>query len=261
MNKALIGYSGFVGSSLLKQTTFESFYRSTNITEISGKTYETIICAAAPAQKWLANQKPDADLKKIKGLIENLKKVRCGLFILISTVDVFKSPVDVNECTEIDEEGLHAYGLNRRLLEKFIESQFKNYLIVRLPGLVGPGLRNNILFDFLNNNNLNMIESRGVFQFYPMVNLWQDIEVSLSNSLNLVHLTSCPLSVSEIASKGFGLDFTHTLGTQPPHYDMRSVHAHLFGGENGYQYSNKETLMAIRSYAQSEPKISKDKSQ
>ena len=137
------------------------------------------------------------------------------MFILISTVDVFKSPVDVNECTEIDEEGLHAYGLNRRLLEKFIESQFKNYLIVRLPGLVGPGLRKNILFDFLNNNNLNMIESRGVFQFYPMVNLWQDIEVSLSNSLNLVHLTSCPLSVSEIASKGFGLDFTHTLGTQP----------------------------------------------
>ena len=105
-----------------------------------------------------------------------------------------------------------------------------------------------------------MIESRNVFQFYPMVNLWSDIQTALANNLKLVHLTAEPISVADIASKGFGLDFTHTLENPPVLYDMRSIHADLFAGQNGYQYSQKETLLAVRAYAQSEPKTLKDKS-
>ncbi|WFE67739.1 hypothetical protein P8S54_05740 [Thiomicrospira sp. R3] len=260
MNNALIGYSGFVGSTLLKQAQFESLYRSTNIQDIEGQSFDTVVCAGAPAQKWLANKEPEADLQKIEGLIAHLKTVQCKTFVLISTVDVFKSPLDIDEGTPIEEQGLHAYGLHRRLLEKFVESHFENYIIVRLPGLVGPGLRKNVIFDFLNDNNLNMIESRGVFQFYPMVNLWLDIQTALANNLKLVHLTAEPISVADVASKGFGLNFTHTLENSPARYDMRSIHSSLFAGQNGYQYSQKETLLAVRAYAQSEPKTLKDES-
>ena len=49
-------------------------------------------------------------------------------------------------------------------------------------------------------------------------------------------------------------------GIPPVLYDMRSIHADLFAGQNGYQYSQKETLLAVRAYAQSEPKTLKDKS-
>ena len=148
MNNALIGFSGFVGSTLLKQAKFESLYRSTNIQDIEGQVFDTVVCAGAPAQKWIANKEPEADLQKIEGLIAHLKKVQCKTFALISTVDLFKSPIDVDERTTIEEEGLHAYGLHRRLLEKFVESHFEKHLIVRLPGLVGPGLRKNVIFDF-----------------------------------------------------------------------------------------------------------------
>jgi hypothetical protein len=71
---ALIGFSGFVGSTLLKQAKFESLYRSTNIQDIVGYDFNTIVCAGAPAQKWIANNKPEADLQKIEGLIYHLKK-------------------------------------------------------------------------------------------------------------------------------------------------------------------------------------------
>ncbi|MEE4464877.1 pyridine nucleotide transhydrogenase, partial [Azotobacter chroococcum] len=153
MSNALIGFSGFVGSTLLKQGNFESIYRSTTIDGIDGQTFDTVVCAGAPAQKWIANREPEADRQKIDGLIAHLKTIQCKTFILVSTVDVFKSPVDVDEETPVEESGLHAYGLHRRLLEKFVESHFTNYLIVRLPGLVGPGLRKNVIFDFLNENN------------------------------------------------------------------------------------------------------------
>ena len=252
MKHAIIGFSGFVGSTLLKQTPFESLYRSTNISDIEGQSFDTVVCAGAPAQKWIANQEPEADRHKIDGLIACLKTVNCKTFVLISTVDVFKSPIGVDELTSVDESGLHAYGLHRRLLEKFVESHFANHLIVRLPGLVGPGLRKNVIFDFLNDNNLHAIESRGVFQFYPMVNLWYDIQTALNAGLNLVHLTAEPISVADVSKKGFGKSFDHALANTPATYDMRTRHAHIFDAPGHYQYSSRETIQAIRAYAQSE---------
>ncbi len=253
MKRALIGYSGFVGSTLLKQTSFDLLYRSTNISEIEVQSLDTVICAGAPAQKWIANREPEADRQKIDGLIGHLRNIQCKTFILISTVDVFKNPLEVDENTLVDEAGLQAYGLHRRLLEKFVERHFRGHLIVRLPGLVGPRLRKNVIFDFLNNNNLHAIDSRSIFQFYPMVNLWYDIQIALKAGLQLAHLTAEPVSVAEVSEKGFGRPFGNTLAGRPLSYNMRSLHAETFGAKGYYQYSARESIEAIRAYAQSEP--------
>lgn len=253
MADALIGYSGFVGGTLLKQAHFDALYRSTNIGEIEGRSFNTMVCAGAPAQKWIANRDPDGDRQKIESLITSLQTVRCRTFVLISTVDVFQRAVGVDEETLVEEEDLHAYGLHRRLLEKFVEEHFPNHLIVRLAGLVGPGLRKNIIFDFLNQNNLQAIESRSVFQFYPMVNLWYDIETALKAGLRLVHLTAAPISVADVCRQGFGKTFDQEFPGTPALYDMRTRYASIFGGQGAYQYSVRETIQAIRAYAQSEP--------
>lgn len=254
MSNGLIGYTGFVGSTLARQTPFEALYRSTNIGDIEGRTFETLVCAGAPAQKWIANREPEADRKKIEGLIDHLRTVRCETFVLISTVDVFKTPQGVDEASRVDELGLHAYGLNRRLLECFVEDHFPRHLIVRLPGLVGPGLRKNVIFDFLNQNNLTAIDSRGSFQFYPMVNLWHDIQIALEAGLSLIHLTAEPVTVAQVSQQGFGQTFDHALEGDAARYSMQTRHAGLFGGTGRYQYSARETLLAVRAYAQSEPR-------
>lgn len=253
MTNALVGSSGFIGSTLVKQCLFKDFFRSTNIGEIKERKFIFVVCAAAPAQKWIANREPEADRRNIEELIGHLKTIDCQTFVLISTVDVFKQPIGVNEDTTVDEDGLQPYGLHRRYLEAFVEYQFPRHLIVRLPGLVGPGLRKNVIFDFLNDNNLNAIDSRGVFQFYPMFNLWYDIQTALQAQLSLIHLTAEPLSVAEVARDGFGRMFEHTLPNPPARYDFQSRYAALFGGQGAYQYSKRETLQAIRAYAQSEP--------
>lgn len=252
MENALIGFSGFVGGTLLKQSNFEALFRSTNIHDIANREFDVVVCAGAPAQKWIANREPEADREKIDSLINHLRTVKCKTFILISTVDVFKNPIGVDESTLVDESGLHPYGLHRRLLEKFVEQHFSQHLILRLPGLVGPGLRKNVIFDFLNDNNLNAVESRGIFQFYPMVNLWPDIQTALAAKLSLVHLTAEPLSVADVSFKGFGRPFTQVLANAPARYDMQTRHAQIFGSSGRYQYNARETIQAIRAYAQSE---------
>ena len=253
MTNALIGFSGFVGSTLFKQAQFDALYRSTTIGEIEGKAFNTVVCAGAPAQKWIANCEPEADRKIIDSLMTHLLTIQCKTFVLISTVDVFKSPIGVDEDTLVDETGLHAYGLHRRLLEKFVANHFPRHLIVRLPGLVGPGLRKNVIFDFLNANNLPAIDSRGRFQFYPMVNLWHDIRAALDAGLRLVHLTAAPIGVADVALQGFGRSFRQELAGTPGSYDMRTRHAAVFGAAGDYQYSARETIQAIRTYAQAEP--------
>ena len=257
MENALIGATGFVGSTLKKQRNFSVLYRSTNINEIKNREFDYVVCAGAPAQKWIANRNPKEDLEKINSLIEPLETITCKKFILISTVDVFKKPIGVDESTVVDEAGLHPYGCHRRLLEKFVETQFANYMVVRLPGLVGPGLRKNIIFDFLNSNNLDVIDSRGIFQFYPMVNLWFDIKKALTARLSLVHLTAEPISVADVSLHGFGKSFKRELEADPSIYDMQTLHAEFFGSKGRYQYKKHETLQAIRAYFQHEVALKK----
>lgn len=250
---ALVGYSGFVGSTLLRQRAFDFKYRSTNIDDIRGKQFGLVICAAAPAQKWIANANPAEDEQKIDALIDRLRTITCDQFVLISTVDVYEKAVNVDESDMPTPSEINAYGRNRLKLEKFVESHFPKHLVVRLPGLVGPGLRKNVIFDFLNSNRLEFIESRGVFQFYPMVNLWSDIKRALNANLSLLHLTSEPTSVSEIAAEAFGMHFDQPISDSPATYDLRSKFGDLYGSSVEYQYTKKEVLMAIRAYAQSEP--------
>lgn len=253
MTNALIGFTGFVGSTLLQQARFEALYRSTNIGEIENKAFDIVVCAGAQAQKWIANREPEGDLQNIHRLMARLRTVRCRKFILISTADVFKSPLKVDETALVDEAGLHAYGLHRRMLEQYVEAHFPDYLIVRLPGLVGSGLRKNILFDFLNGHHLHAVDCRGVFQFYPMVNLWYDIQRALAAGLRLAHLTAAPISVADAALRGFGKRFDRQQAGTPAKYDLRTCHAAIFGVQGHYQYSVRDAIQAIRVYAQSEP--------
>ncbi|WP_298068649.1 hypothetical protein [uncultured Mailhella sp.] len=253
MRSALIGYTGFVGTTLRSQTDFTEMFRSTDIQNIQGREYDFVISAGAPARKWYANAHPEEDLDAIKRLIGYLDTMTARTFVLISTVDVFKSPVGVDERSPITKTGLHPYGYHRLLLEQFVAKKFPKSLIVRLPGLVGAGLKKNILFDFLNDNNVHLIESRNVFQFYPMRQLWKDIHVALDNELRLIHLTAAPVDVRTVAQECFRRDFANELDRPLVKYDMKTVYASLWG-RTEYQYSREESLRAILDYAATEPR-------
>lgn len=150
MTSALIGHSGFVGTNLKAQHQFTDLYNSKNISNITGKSYDVVVCCGIPASMWLANTNPDKDLENIDVLLNLLKTVSAKQFILISSTAVLAKPVKaVNEDTSNFEENL-AYGKHRRYAEADIESHFENSLIVRIPALFGLGLKKNLIYDLLN---------------------------------------------------------------------------------------------------------------
>lgn len=244
---ALIGYTGFVGGNLAREHTFDALFNSKNIEEIAGRSFDLVICSGAPAEKWKANAEPDRDRENIERLIGALEQVEATRMVLISTVDVFQSPIGVDEDSPTPLDGLHAYGHNRRMLEEVVGARFQS-LIVRLPALYGPGLKKNVVYDFLHDNDVHKIDSRGVFQFYDVHRLWSDLEVALANELSLVHLVTEPVSVSDVARAAFGLEFTNEVSTTPARYDVHSKHAALFGGVGSYIESRVEELAGIAEF-------------
>lgn len=148
--KALVGYTGFVGSNIYAIGDFDAVYNSKNIQEAYGTRPDLLIYAGLRAEKYLANNAPEKDMDLIYQAEENITKIDPKRLVLISTVDVFKNPQDVDENSDIDTENLHAYGLNRYKLELWVRDKYPDALIIRLPGLFGENIKKNFIYDYIN---------------------------------------------------------------------------------------------------------------
>jgi nucleoside-diphosphate-sugar epimerase len=246
---ALVGYTGLVGGNLVTHHNFVAHYNSSNVADLAGQSFDRVVFAAARAEKWRANADPENDRAHIEDLKRALRSFETGYLIMISTVDVYKIPIGVDEATPLSRRGLHAYGAHRLELEEFSREVFDNVLVARLPGLFGPGLKKNVIFDLITGNNLDQIDHRGVFQYYNLARLWADLEVAQARGLEVLNVATEPVSTGEVARHAFGLDFTNEVsGVAPGRYDFRSRHAELFGGWDGYLYSAEEVMAELAGF-------------
>ena len=149
MRTSLVGYTGFVGSNLNESFEFTERFNSKNIMEAYGTEPDLLVYAGIPAEKFIANKEPQKDFALIKNAVETIKKINAKRMVLISTVDVYKNPNKVDECSEIDTNELLPYGLNRYYLEQKVRELYSDALIVRLPGLYGKNIKKNFIYDYM----------------------------------------------------------------------------------------------------------------
>lgn len=145
----IVGYTGFVGSNIVAKHTFDGMFNTKNITEAYGKEPDLLVYSGVRAEMFLANQNPEADKALMDEAIENIKKIAPKKIVLISTIAVYQDPNGEDEDFEIDETALTAYGANRLYLEKWVEQNIENHVIVRLPGLYGKNLKKNFIYDYI----------------------------------------------------------------------------------------------------------------
>ncbi len=149
-NISLVGYSGFVGSNLASQFKFNKVYNSKNIDKAFNTNPDVLVYSGVRAEKFIANKNPKADREHILNAIENIKRIKPKKLILISTIDVYGNATKVDENTDVSNEEIEAYGMNRRHLETWVKENMKDYLILRLPGLYGENLKKNFIYDMIN---------------------------------------------------------------------------------------------------------------
>jgi nucleoside-diphosphate-sugar epimerase len=203
-----------------------------------------LVCAGLPGEKWKANLNPSADLSNIQELARVLDTVKTSKAILISTVDVFKDPVNVDEdcLPDLSEGG--AYGRNRAWFENYFANRFEETLIVRLPGLIAPNLRKNLIFDLMNNRNdqLALVHPQSEFQFFDISTIWSVIHIALEMNIKILNVATEPVSAQEVAGIfGFNLEAASNKVT----YKMKSKYESNFGGVNGYLIDRKSIIRSI----------------
>ena len=293
--KALVGYTGFVGSNIYAAGSWDKVYNSKNIEEAYGTNPDLLVYAGLRAEKYLANNAPEKDMDLILQAEENIEKINPKKLVLISTIDVFKVPKGVDESSAIDTENLHPYGYNRYQLELWVREKYPDALIIRLPGLFGQNIKKNFIYDYINvipfmlkeakfeelvgrepeledyydlqDNGfykvsveedkkehlknifrelgfsaLNFTDSRSVYQFYNLANLWSDIEKAMTAGITLWHPATEPVSAGELYCYLTGDSFVNELAGVPADYDYKTIYGDVFGGSNGY-ICDKESIM------------------
>ena len=150
MKDILVGYSGFVGSNIADKHVFEGLFNSKNINEAFGLKPDLLVYSGVPSAMFLANNFPEKDFDIIENAMDNINKINPKCLVLISTIAVYDNPIGVDENSKIELDKLTTYGKNRLLLEQYVEENYKDYLIVRLPALFGKNLKKNFIYDYIN---------------------------------------------------------------------------------------------------------------
>lgn len=231
MTTALIGYTGFVGSNLLRQGHYDLLYCSDNIEEIRHTRHDRIVCAGAPGTKWSANEHPDDDLASIDRLARSLDQCFAKQFTLISTVDV---------------RSKSAYGKHRRFLEDKVRwmpppsepRRFDHVTVVRLPALFGPGLKKNVLSDLMHKRRLKKINELSLYQWYPIRRLSDDLKIIEDSGVEVVTISTEAMFTWRIAQKFFP---ELEIGSDHPDRRVR----HLFESDHAHLWGRKDHIMTI----------------
>ncbi len=243
--RALVGWTGFVGGHLAGRIAPVARFRSTDVDQLPGADVDEIVCAGASAEKWRANAEPEADWMGIQRLMAALDGSRAHSCVLVSTVDVFADSRGVDEGVPADTTQEQAYGRHRALLEEFVTHRFDEALIVRLPGMFGPGLKKNLVFDLIHQPGARFAHQDSTFQFYDVRDLWGHVLLARDAGLPVVNLTAEPVSAAQVAQECFGVAYRCEERPQVA-YDLRTRHAAVLAGREGpYLRSAGETLSAI----------------
>ena len=246
---ALVGYTGFVGGTLRRARSFDVLVNSKNADDLRGGAFDLLIHAGVPSVKWIANKEPASDRAAIEAIRGVLATTRIKELILISTIDVYPDPsAPSDESADIDATRNHAYGRHRFELERWVREQFANVRIVRLPALFGEGLKKNVVFDLLHDNQVGNINPASRFQWYPLARLNADVEKIRAQDIRLINLFPEPIRTSEIVDRFFVGAPTAAASEPAPSYDLRTGYSAMFGGPPGYLLGRAAVLDELAAF-------------
>lgn len=151
----LVGGKGLVGSAFARyfkknKIKFQIITRQ-NRKKFFGKFANIIIDCNGNGSKRKGNDYPFFDFKTaVESVVENLNKIKFNRYIYISSIYTYPKLKNRNmtiENKKVNYNELSPYGFSKRIAELYVKKFAKNYLIVRLPFLVGPGLKRNSVYD------------------------------------------------------------------------------------------------------------------
>ncbi len=276
---------------------FDHLINSKNIETAFGLSPECLIYSGVPAEMFTANKFPEKDREIIENAKNNIRLIRPKKVILISTVAVYDRTENVNEDDAPNADRLTPYGRNRLELETWVENNYEDRLIVRLPAIYGENLKKNFIYDFIHYipalltqekysefsqkaplirncyerlengfyqcrdldefsekrlrdsfrsvgfSALNFTDSRSVYQFLWLKNLYGYISACIDRGIQKINLVTPPIGVSELYTYLTGEHFENITNKAPFNYNIRTKFS-----DTGYIMTKEEALSQIKQF-------------
>jgi nucleoside-diphosphate-sugar epimerase len=154
----IIGGNGFVGSAYVRLLAARGVAHQVvtreNYNSLRGTPCDVLINANGNSKKFLAAREPLNEFdQSVRSVATSLEDFPCQTYVLLSTGDVYpdqSSPAASREDQVIDPAQQSRYGLHKSLAEQLVRGTQKNWLVLRMGGFVGPGLKKNAIHDMLN---------------------------------------------------------------------------------------------------------------
>jgi nucleoside-diphosphate-sugar epimerase len=153
----ILGGNGFIGSAFsricIKQNLEHHIITKENYAKYSDRSCDVFINANGSSSKLLGNKDPKADFDaNVKSTRDTLVDFKFKKYVLISSCDVYpdcSSPATTSEDFNIDVSKQSVYGFHKYLAEQCVQNTSERWLIMRLGGMVGIGIKKNAIFDIL----------------------------------------------------------------------------------------------------------------
>lgn len=152
----ILGGSGFVGSAFARFCDAEGLDHEvvtrSNYARHAGRRCETLVAAHGNSSKLLGRRDPVADFERtVSAVKKSLADFGFSRYVLASSCDVYpdcSSPGATGEGS-VPPAARHPYGFHKHLAEQCALHACPGALVLRLGGMVGPGLKKNPVYDIL----------------------------------------------------------------------------------------------------------------
>lgn len=153
----IVGGGGFVGSAYVRLLEARGIAHRVvtreNYDSLKGTSCDVLINANGNSRKFLATREPLTEFdQSVRSVVRTLEDFRCKTYVFLSTGDVYpdqSNPAVTGEDQPIDPGRQSRYGLHKYLAEQLVRGTQKQWLVMRMGGFVGPGLKKNAIYDML----------------------------------------------------------------------------------------------------------------
>jgi len=97
-------------------------------------------------------------------------------------------------------------------------------------------------------SSLSFTDSRSVYQFYNLNNLWKHIQVAIKLNIPVLNISTEPICVSELYKYLTGRNFTNYIMKNPYYYNYKTKYYKDFSGYLGYLKTKKDILIDLKNF-------------
>ena len=172
MKVFILGGKGFIGSAFVRFCEKEKIDYDcidlNNYEEFRGRDCDILINVAGNSKKYLSNERPVEDFRfSLEALLSSFFDFSFSKYIYLSSIDVYtdhEDPACNREDSILDIGKISHYGFHKYLGEQMVMHYISDLLIIRLGGVLGPGLKKNPVFDLIHDVPLR-VDEKSEYQY------------------------------------------------------------------------------------------------